>query len=83
MVPIPDLGSDVDTFQSCVRSLQVSFNAVSNVASLYRDPRSVSRVFRLLGRGQDLIQEKKFSIWNFMKSSAPRRQTLQSKLEPG
>ena len=81
VVPISDLGSDADTFQSCVRSLQVSFNTVPNVASLYRDPRSISRVFRLLGRGPDLIHDKKFSIWNFMKSSATRRQTLQSKLE--
>ena len=73
VVPIPELESDKGTFQSCVHSLQMSYSAVPNVSSLYRDTRSVSRVFRLLERGQDLIRDKKFSIWNFLKGSASRR----------
>ena len=52
-----------------------------NVSSLFRDPRSVSRVFRLLGKGKDLLSDRKFSMWNFLKSSGPRRAKLQAKLE--
>ena len=59
----------------------MSYNAVPNVSSLYRDTRSVSRVFRLLERGQDLIRDKKFSIWNFLKGGASGRQNLLSKGE--
>ena len=71
VVPIPELESDKGTFQSCVHSLQMSYNAVPNVSSLYRDTRSISRVFRLLGKGQELIRDKKFSVWNFLKGVLP------------
>ena len=81
MGPIPELESDKGTFQSCVHSLQMSYSAVPNVSRFYRDTRSVSRVFRLLGRGQDLIRDKKFSIWNFLKGGDSRRQNSLSKLE--
>ena len=66
--PIPELESDKGIFLSCVHRL-------------HRDSRFVSRVFSLLGRGQDLIGDKNFSIWNFLKGSASRRQNLLSKLE--
>ena len=81
VVPIPELESDKGTFQSCVHSLQMSYSSVPNVSSLYRDTRSVSRVFRLLGRGHDLTRDKKFSIWNFLKGGATRRQNLLNRLE--
>ena len=58
VVPIPELDSDKETFKSCIHSLQVSYAAVPNVSSLYRDSRSVSRVFRPLRRGQVLIRDK-------------------------
>ena len=32
---------------------------VTRVSSLYRDPKSISRVFRFLGRGADLLTDKK------------------------
>ena len=81
VVPIPELESDIGIFQSYVHSLQMSYSAVPNGCSLYRDTRSVSRVFQLLGRGQDLIRDKNFSIWKFLKRSAYRRQSLLSQLE--
>ena len=83
VVPIPHLESDEDVFQSCVKSLQMSYLTIQHVSSLYRDPKSVSRVFRLLGRGTDLLADKKFSVWNFLKESGPRRASLLGKLETG
>ena len=67
--PIPELGTDEDVFRSCVSDVQISFTTVPNVSSLYQDPRSISRVFRLLGRGKDLLQDRKFSVWNFLKGA--------------
>ena len=81
VVPIPELGSDEDIFRSCIGSVQMSFTTIPNVSSLYRDPRSISRVFRLLGRGKDLLLDRKFSVWNFLKGSNPRRAALQSSFE--
>ena len=69
VVPIPHLESDGDVFQSCVKSLQMSYLTIQHVSSLYRDPKSVSRFFRLLGRGTGLLADKKFSVWNFLKGS--------------
>ena len=69
VVPIPNLESDKDVFQSCVRSLQVPYQTVPHVSSLFRDPKAVGKVFRLLGRGTDLIGDKKFSVWIFFKGS--------------
>ena len=83
VVPMPALGSNEETFQSCVRSLQMSYTTIPHVSSLYRDSRSVSRVFRLLGRGSDLLVDKKFSVWNFLRGSGPRRASLLGKLETG
>ena len=81
VVPIPELGSDEDVFRSCIGSVQMSFNTIPNVSSLYRDQRSISRVFQLLGRGKDLLLDRKFTVWNFLKGSNPRRTTLQSSFE--
>ena len=66
-VLMPGLESDSETFQSCVRSLQLSYSTVPHVSSLYRNAKTVNRAFRLLGRGADLLSDKKFSIWNFSK----------------
>ena len=54
-----------------------------HVSSLFRDAGAISRVFRLLGRGAELLSDKKFSIWKFLKRCIPRRMTLQGKLETG
>ena len=81
VIPIPELGADTDVFRSCVAGVQISFTTVPNVSSLYRDPRSISRVFRLLGRGKDLLHDRKFSVWNFLKGSNARRITLQNSFE--
>ena len=67
----------------CVRSLQMSYSTIPHVSSLYREPRSVSRVFSLLGRGSDLLVDKKFSVWNFLKGNGRRRASMLGKLETG
>ena len=40
-VPIPELGNDDEVFRSCVEGIQISFNTVPNVSSLYQDPRAI------------------------------------------
>ena len=79
--PAPSLSSDKEMFRSCVTSLQQSYLTVPHVSSLYRDQRSIGRAFRLLGIVQDLLTDKKFSIWNFLRGSGPRRTALRGKLE--
>ena len=69
-VPLTELGPDEEVFRSCVAGVQIPYNTVPNVTSLYKDPRSISRVFRLLGRGRELLADRKFSIWNFLRGSA-------------
>ena len=59
----------------------MAYKTVPNVSSLFRDPRSLSRVFRLIGRGRDLLDDHKFSVWNFLKGNGPRRVRFHSKLE--
>ena len=78
---MPKLAFDVEMFDSCLRSLQISFSTVPHVSSLYKDPKPVCRVFRLLGRGTDLLMDKKFSVWNFLKGSGPRRTAMLRKTE--
>ena len=70
-------------FRSCVRSLQLSYMTIPNVSSLYRDPKMIRRVFRLLGRGPELLADENLHIWNFLKGSYPRRARMQNKLEEG
>ena len=62
IVPIASLESDKGAFQSCLRSLQASYVTVPHVSSLHRDPKSIARVFRLLGKGADLLSDKKFFV---------------------
>ena len=80
-VPLPRLASDVEMFNSCLRSLLLSFLTVAHIYSLYKDPKSVSRVFLMLGRGVDLLMDKKFSIWNFSKKCCPRRTARLGKMK--
>ena len=80
-VSIPELKSDHDAFESVVRSLQLSYVTVPNVSSLYGDSKSVGRIFRLLGRGRELISDRKFSIWGFLHSSGARRTSILEKFE--
>ena len=80
-VPVPGLVSDVGSFNSVVRSLQLSYVTVPNVSSLYKDPKTICRVFRLLGRGPGLIRDRKFSIWNFLKGTEAMRTALYEKME--
>ena len=80
-IPMPKLAVDAEMFDSCLRSLQMSYSTVPHVSSLDKDPKSVCRVFRLLGRGSDLLVDKKFSVWNFLKGSGPRRTAMLGKME--
>ena len=82
-VPMPTLESDKSSFQSCVVSLRIAYQTVPHVSSLFRDPKAVSRAFRLLGRGAELLMDRKFQIWNFQKGSYSRRTALLGKLESG
>ena len=59
----------------------MSYVTVPSVSSLYKSPKTISRVFRLLGRGPSLIRNKKFSGWNFLKGSEVRRNAVFGKLE--
>ena len=72
-VPMTELGPDEEMFRPCVTGVQLSYTTVPNVASLYKDPWSISRVFRLLGRGRELLNYRKFSIWNFLRGSGLSR----------
>ena len=69
VIPIFELGTDEDVFRSCVGSVHLSFTTVPNLSSLYQDPRSISGVFRLLGRWKDLIQDRKFTVWKFLEGA--------------
>ena len=80
-VSIPGLESDDHSFRSVVRSLQLSYVTVPNVSSLCRSPKTISRVFRLLGRGPSLIRDRKLSVWKFLKGSEVRRSAVFGKLE--
>ena len=82
-VPVPELKPDRSLFQSCIVSLQISYQTVPHVSSFFRDPKVISHVFRLLGREDELLSDKKFSIWNFLKGSNSRRVSLQGKMETG
>ena len=80
-ISVPDLASDHEAFQSIVNSLQLSYVTVPNVSSLYQDPRSVCRIFRLLGRGRELLSDKKFSVWTFSRGNVSKRLALREKME--
>ena len=80
-VSVPDLASDHEAFQSIVNSSQLSYVTVPNVSSLNQDPRSVCRIFRLLGRGRELLSDQKFSIRTFLRGSVHKRLALREKME--
>ena len=82
-VPVLDLKSYRSLFQSCIVSLQISYQTVPHVSNLFRDTKVISHVFRMLGRGDEIISDKNFSIWNFLKGSSSRRVSLQGKMETG
>ena len=64
-------------------SLQIAYQTGSRVSSLFRDPKAVSRAFRLLGRGAELLMDRKFQIWSFQEGSNFQRTALLGKLEFG
>ena len=80
---MPALESDKHLFEACILSLQISYQTVPHVSSLFRDAKSINRVFRLLGRRIELLLDRKFLIWNFSKGSNSRRTALHRKLESG
>ena len=80
-ISVPDLASDHEAFQSIVSSLQLSYVTVPNFSSLYQDPRSVCRIFCLLGRGLELLSDKKFSIWTISRGSVHKWLALREKME--
>ena len=81
VVPMPELEPDEEVFHSCIASIQMAYKTIPIVSSLFRDPRSLSSVFRLIGRGRDLLDDGKFSVSKFLKGSGPRRVRFQSKLK--
>ena len=80
-VSIVQLESGNEVLRSCITNLQLSYQTVPNVSSLYRDSRTINRLFGLLGRGSELLTDRKFSVWIFLKSSGPKRNNLQGKFE--
>ena len=80
-VPVTTLESDKSSFQSCIVSLLISYQTKPHVSSLFKDSKAISRAFRLLGRGTDLLLDKKFCIWNFSKGNSSRRASLTGKME--
>ena len=79
----PSLENNTESFRSCLRSLQASYLTIPHVSSLYRDANSISPGIPLLGRGADLLTDRIFFVWIFLKGSSPRRATLLGKLETG
>ena len=80
-IPLPKLASDLEMFESCIRSLIMSYLTVPHVSSLYKDPKSVCRVFQHVGCRSDLLVDKKISVWNFLKGSGPRQTAMLGKME--
>ena len=80
-ISLPDLTSDVDDFNSSIRTIQSSLVGVPNVSGLFSNPRTISPIFTLLGKGRGLFTDSAFSIWNVVSSSASRRHLFHNKLE--
>ena len=78
---LEDLKSDINEFQSCVRSVQSSLFGVPSVSELYSNPRTVSSVFSLLGRGQSLLEDENFRVWDITFSCSSRRRRLSNQLD--
>ena len=75
-VEIPELASDFREFQSRVRSIQSSLVGVPNVSELYANPRTVSSVFSLLGKGRALLEDAYLSVWVLTSSCSSRRRLI-------
>ena len=60
---LPRLASDADEFRSSVRSIQSSLSGIPNVSGLFSNPRTISPVFSLLGKGNALLSDATFSVW--------------------
>ena len=80
-ISLPDLTSDVDDFNSSIRTIQSSLVGVPNVSGLFSNPRTISPIFTLLGKGRGLFTDSAFSIWNVVSSCASRRHLFHNKLE--
>ena len=75
------LGHEEEIFRSCINSIQHSYTTVANVSSRYTGLRSVSRVFRLSGRGRELLGDRKLSIWKFLRGRGFNKAELHLKVE--
>ena len=80
-VTLPQLASDADEFRSSVRSIQSSLSGIPNVSGLFSNPRTISPVFSLLGKGNALLSDATFSVWDVTASCSSRRRLLLNKLE--
>ena len=80
-IALEDLVSDVNEFQSCVRSVQSFLFGVPSVSELYSNPRTVSSVFSLLGRGQSLLEDENFTVWDITSIYSSRRRRLSNQLD--
>ena len=78
---LPRLASDADEFISSVRSIQSSLSGSPNVSGLFSNPRTISPVFSLLGKGNALLSDATFSVWDVTPSCSSRRRLLLNKLE--
>ena len=79
-IELLELASDSREFQSCVRSIQSSLVGVPNVSELYHthnaNPRTVSSVFSLLGKGRTLLENAYLSVWDLTSSCSSRRRRI-------
>ena len=80
-VNIPGLSSDHDEFNSSIKCVQSSLSGIPNVSGLFSNPRTISRIFTLLGRGRALLEDASFSVWGVLPSCSSRRQRFLNKLE--
>ena len=78
---LPRLASDVSEFNSSVRSIQSSLSGIPNVSGLFSNPRTVSPIFSLLGKGKSLLDDAALSVWDVTPSCTSRRRRLHNKLE--
>ena len=80
-VNIPGLSSDYDECNSSVKCIQSSLSGITNVSGLFSNPRTISSIFTLLGRGRALLEDASFSLWDVLPSCSSRRQRFLNRLE--
>ena len=56
-VNIPGLSSDHDEFNSSIKCVQSSLSGIPNVSGLFSNPRTISPILTLLGRGRALLED--------------------------